>query len=315
MGVLGIGANGDLITTAGDTVGRGIEIRCDDPRFLERAARKRPNVVTEFVGGTWSYMRDWGVGVNYCLMLMGVYGSTQQSRALRWKDIALDLIQFGYAQPELSYKIISLAVQHTYSTPAFVGRVVGGGILNTLLLTGGRYGAGIRSGRAVKLGEAASRSSALRPSNYTNGAMLVNAPVMAANFVLALTGSAVLTIKNGNADLASIFSAILTGDYESDAIGSIYADLFNEARRMHDVEISPEELGAMLQVLNAIEYCLNNPSSMGSMSEPRAEVPPQVPVGQVSSARPAGVMGLIDAGSETNMLDVLADQQMHNREN
>jgi len=308
VSVLGVSNSGEVVTTVGSSVGEAIEIACSDPRFLERVTRKRPNAVTAFVGGTWSYMRDWGVGVNYCLMLLGVYGSRQQRYAENWRSMAKDIIAFAFAQPELAYKMISIALRHTYSTPAFIGRAVGGGIINTLMLTGGRYGLGIMSGRRISLSRSFSRSSALKPSNYVNGAMLRNAPVMGANFVLALTGSAVLTIKYGNADIASIFSAILTGDYESDAIGSVYRDIFTQAQSLNDIDIAPEEIQAMLAVLEAIEYCMDNPGQMGSASEPRStEVTPHVPVGQVSSARPVGVSGLIEQGSETNMLDVMAE--------
>lgn len=307
MGIIGISADGELITTAGDTVSRRIEISCEAPDFLERVSRKRPNVVSQFLGGSWSYMRDWGVGVNYCLMLLGVYGERQQSYAVNWGSIAKELVVFAFAQPELAYKLISIGTSLTFSTPAFLGRAVGGGVINTLMLTGGRYGAGLmRSGRSVSLSRSFSRSSALKPSNYTNGAMRRNAPVMGANFILALTGSCVLTIKNGNADIASIFGAILTGDYESDAIGSAYRDIFQAAQAL-DVTIDPEEIQAMLAVLEAIEYCIDNPASMGSGSVPPTVVQPHVPVGQVSSARPIGVRGLIEAGSETNMLDAMAE--------
>ncbi len=308
MGTLGIDANGEIVSAAGDNVAGAIELYCSDPDFLERATRKRPNAVTEFVGGTFSYMRDWGLGVNFCLGLLGIYGSDFQSRCTGWGRMAIDIVDFAFTNPELAYKLISLALQHTYSTPRFVGRLAGSGVINTLMLTGGRYGAGIRSGKSVPISRALSRSSALKPSNYTNGAMRTNAPVMGANFVLALTGSTVATIKYGNADIASVFSAMLTGDYESDFIGSLYRDLFTEAQRLGDVEISPEELQAMLVILEAVEYCIKNPGEFGGRTEPRREVPPQVPVGQVSSARPTGVMGLIDAGSETNMLDVISDQ-------
>ncbi len=310
MGILGISTDGEIVSADGPSVSATIEISCEAPDFLERATRKRPNAVTEFIGGAWSYMRDWGVGVNYCMMLLGIYGSTQQRRARGWGNMAKDIVAFGFAQPELAYKLISIGARMTYSTPAFSGRVLGGGILNTLMLTGGRYGAGLlRSGRNVTLSRSFSRSSALKPSNYTNGAMRRNAPVMAANFILALTGSCVLTIKNGNADIASIFGAILTGDYESDAIGSAYSDLFRAAQAL-DMTVDPSEIEAMLAILEAIEYCIDNPSSFGSASEAPRPVTPHVPVGQVSSARPIGVMGLIPQGHETNMLDVLADDAL-----
>ncbi len=308
MSVIGISTDGELVSSTGSSVAKRIEITCEDPRFLERVTRKRPNVFSQFVGGAWSYMRDWGIGVNYCLMLMGVYGDQNKSNAMRWGGMAKDLVAFGFAQPEIAYKVISIKTRLTYSTPAFSGRLVGGGIINTLMLTGGRYGAGLlRSGKSVSLGRSFSRSSALKQSNYSNGAMRRNVPVMGANFILAITGSAILTIKNGNADIASVFSAILTGDYEADPIGSTYRDIFEAAQKL-EMEVDPDEIQAMLAILEAIEYCIDHPSSMGAMTEaPNTEARPKVPVGQVSSARPVGVHGLIDQGSETNMLDVIAE--------
>jgi len=73
------------------------------------------------------------------------------------------------------------------------------------------------------------------------------------------------------------------------------------------MEISPEELESFLAILEAIEYCMDNPASMGSAAEARAEVQEHIGVGQVSSSRPVGVNGLIPVGSETNALDAMAE--------
>ncbi|GEM_PF-4624302 len=311
MGILGIAPNGELVTTEEDTVAKRIEIRCDDPRFLELAARKRPNAVTQFIGGTGSYMRDWGVGVNYCLMALGIYGSENQQRAKLWANLGVDLIEFAFKNPELAYKLISLKLRYTYSNAAFSGRLAGSAIINTLMLTGGRYGRAVMSGRTFVFSKAFSRATPLRPSNYKNGAMRKNAPVMGANFILALTGSAVLTIKNGNADIASLFAAFLTGEFEEDPIGSTYKALFQEAQSL-SMTIPPSELEAMLAILEAVETCLKSPGEFGNPGREPIETHPHVPVGTVSSARPPGVMGTIEAGTETNALDVISEQNLLN---
>lgn len=57
-----------------------------------------------------------------------------------------------------------------------------------------------------------------------------------------------------------------------------------------------------------MEYCLDNPADAIRGIGPEADARQYViPVGRAASARMPGVMGNIPVGSETSMLDVIAE--------
>lgn len=307
MGTEAIAVDGSLITAPGKTPGEQAEMMCSDPRFLEYAARKRPEPMLEAVGaGFISAARDWGLGANFFLGLMGVYGSDFQGDCERWKDNLKNVILWAWNNTEVAMKIVDLHVSEKFSVPSAAGRFVGGGAISALMLTGGRWGAAAHRGKAIKLTKAYQRAAIFNRAYWENKRWAVNIPVASANFGVTCVGASVLLAKYGVADIASMFLAILTGRVEPNSPDT-YKELFSGA--FDDPSpLSPDETAHFLGVLEIMEYCLDNPADAIRGIGPEADARQYViPVGRAASARMPGVMGNIPVGSETSMLDVIAE--------
>lgn len=236
--------------------------------------------------GFVSALRDWSLGVNFLLGLTGVYGSDFQGRTQRWRDNLFNVIEFSWNNPEVAYRIVDLHLSENFSTASAAGRFVGGGLITTLMLTGGRWGTGVvRRGRRITLSESARRASLINPRNWTNGAWRANVPVATVNFGVTCVGASALLAKHGVADIASVMLAILTGRVEPNAV-SVYGELFQQAG-IDPRPLSPEETAHFLGVLEIMKYCLDNPGSavLGIGPQEESTQIHTVPVGQVSSAR------------------------------
>lgn len=304
----GITFDGSLVAEPGTLQSEQIEMYCSDPRFLEYAARKRPEPMVEAVGnGFVSAVRDWSLGVNFLLGLTGVYGSNFQSRTERWKDNLDNALTWAWNNPEVAFRLVDLHVSERFSVASAAGRFIGGGAITALMLTGGRWGGGVMRGRKIQLRQAYQRASILNRAYWQNQRWQANLLVASVNFGVTCVGASALLAKHGVADIASVFLAILTGRVEPNS-PELYRELFSNA--FEDPRpLSPEETAHFLGVIEIMKYCLENPGSavLGIRPDEEHDVTQHVPVGQVSSARPPGVMGSIPVGSETNMLDVISE--------
>lgn len=280
------------ITYAGEIAERGqgtspsevVEIVCTDPRFIERAAEKKPNFIVRIISGAYSFPRDWWCGIFYCCMQHGLFGADGKAMSDPWRRDLNTILGFIIKNPGLAARLLMVSVQHLSTTPEFYGRI-GGGVFTSYAGRGGRFGSRIVSG-PVKVAQ------------------------MPANFILASTGAAVLAVKYGGRDIVSVFDAIFTGNYGSGPTGDQYKEMFRAAIESSE-PVSQEDADALVAITEGILHCLNNPGEYipggGESQTPAPRPQTWVPVGTVSSARPNGVMGLIPAGSETNALDVISE--------
>jgi len=278
----GITYAGDYRTTDGPTPGDAVQIFCSDPNFLEQSAAKKPNAIVQFFQGAYSYPRDWWVGILWCMMALGTFGGESKRRADAWGRDLETLLRFGINNPELASRLIGTYLHHqTQNSPAFYGRIAGG-VFTGYASRGGRFGNGVLS-----FGTKAASTSA--------------------NFILATTGAMILAVKYGGRDIVSIMDAAITGDYGPDLSNAQYKELFRAVVESN-VPVPQAEQDALVQILQGVLDCISNPGKYGSGASRSSDATPHVPVGQVSSMRPNGLMGSIPAGSETNALDVIGDQ-------
>lgn len=281
----GITRAGEFASSDGPTPNEAIELVCTDPNFLEKAADKKPNAVIRAVQGAYSHPRDWWVGILWCNMAVGMFGGEAQTRARGWGRDLRTILVFAENNPSLAAGIVGLHTRHkASSSPEFYGRLAGGAFTN-YASTGGRIG-----GRILNLGVKGKVGRTLT------------------NFFLASLGAAILTVKYGARDIASVMDSMLTGNYRSGLDNNQYKEMFRTVIE-NDLSVSEEEEQALLEVARGVLDCIDNPGKYavgGGRSEP--QVTPHVPVGSVSSARPDGVRGSIPRGYETNALDVIGDR-------
>jgi hypothetical protein len=268
----------------GTTPSQVVEIVCTNPRFLERAAEKKPNFIVRLISGAYSYPRDWWCGIFYCAMQLGLFGAEGKAMSDPWRRDLNTVLSFIIKNPVLAMRLLGARTQHQMTSPEFYGRI-GGGVFTSYASGGGRFGNRILSG-PVKVAR------------------------MPANFILASTGAAVLAVKYGGRDIVAVFDAVLTGNYGSGPTGEQYKEMFRAAIESSE-PVSQEDADALVEITEGILHCLNNPGEYmpggGASQTPAPRPQTWVPVGTVSSARPNGVMGLIPAGSETNALDVISE--------
>lgn len=258
-----------------------IEIACTDPRFLERAAQKKPSFVVRIIQGAYSFPRDWWCAIFYCYMRLGVFGSRAQSDAEGWGRAISTVLRWALNDPSTAARLLRTYLRSKSDSPEFYARI-GGGVFTNFASRGGRFGQRILSG-PIKGGS------------------------MAANFVLANTGAAVLTVKYGGQDIASIFGAMFTGNYRDHVSSEAYTAMFNEALSSNE-PLSQEEQDAFIAIVEGVLDCVENPGGyVPTLENSPRNVQPHVPVGQVSSMRPDGVMGSIPQGYETNALDAISE--------
>jgi hypothetical protein len=276
----GITYGGDYVTASGKTPQETIEFVCTDPKFLEKAAAKKPNAVVRFLKGAYSHPRDWWVGIIWCFMSLGTFGGDAKRRADEWGRDLETLIQFARKNPKLAYRLISVYLKNqVQNSPEFYGRLAGGMFTN-YASRGGRLGS--RLGTGMKVAS------------------------MTANFILATTGAMILSVKYGGKDIISIFDAAINGDYLPDLSSQQYKEIFRSVMES-EIPVDDADIEIMVQILEGVLDCLNNPGKYVGGAD-KGTIQPHVPVGQVSSARPNGVFGSIPRGSETNALDVISER-------
>lgn len=283
----GISYGGDIVEIGGGKLAREtIHLVCSDPNFLEKATAKKPNIVLRFLKGAYSHPRDWWVGVIWCLMATGIFGSAAKKNADSWgRDLETILIM-AKKNPVVTIRMLAVYLKHkVMSEPEFYGRLAGGMFTN-YASTGGRFG------------------RRLLPTGAKMGASAVN-------FVLATTGAMILSIKYGGKDIVSALDAAITGDYLPDISASQYKELFREALES-SAPIPQAEQDALVEIVDGVLDCLHNPGKYAGATE-KGSINEQVPIGSVSSARPNGEYGTIPKGTETNALDVISENNSYNR--
>lgn len=285
----GITYNGEIAEVGQGTNPQDVvELVCTDPQFLEKASEKKPNFVVRALQGAYSHPRDWWCGIFYCYMQLGILGPDAKAMSDPWRRDLVTILSFILTNKMLAVRLISARTQHQMTTPEFYGRL-GGGFFTSYASGGGRFGNRIMSG-PVKIAR------------------------MPANFILASTGAAVLSVKYGGRDIVSVFDAILTGDYRSSVSSEQYKEIFRAAIESSD-PVSEEDADALVQITEGILHCLRNPGEYvpGGGNEPAQPTQRMVPIGTVSSSRPFGEMGLIPQGYETNGLDAIAEDNLRLR--
>jgi hypothetical protein len=230
-GITGRGELGDLNAASADNA---VQMVCTDPNFLERAAEKKPIFIARLMQGAYSYPRDWWCGIFYCCMQAGVFGEDGKSRSDPWRRDLETILDFIVKQPRLAVRLLGAYTKHQARSPEFYGRL-GGGVFTSYASTGGRLG-----------------------RRMINGPTKVGAGV--ANFILANTGAAVLTVKYGGKDVASVFTAMLTGDYEHRIDSALYKELFREAVESRE-PLDQAEADALVKITEGILHCLRNPGA------------------------------------------------------
>ena len=132
-------------------------------------------------------------------------------------------------------------------------------------------------------------------------------PVGVLNFVLATTGAIARVIDNGAMTLAEVIIAAAIGESDPAVAEHVARQLQMLEPNMDGKDIPSKEEDYFIHVLDGVLDCLRNPGRYIQNGE--RERNRVVPVGQVSSARPRGVMGNIPVGYETNALDAMSEDR------
>lgn len=274
------------ITYAGELgrVGQGtspeqtVELICTDPRFVERASAKKPNIITRLFNGAVSFPRDWWYGATFIATRANIFDADGRAATDATANKLGEIIQVSIANPGFALKSARLLIGHAIHYPELYGRQ--GTMIATNVLTG------------ILM-------------NYA-GLGRYTLVVAAINFILANVGAAARAVDNGASSLAEILVAIAIGDTDPDLVAELQRDILQLSPADGNYDIPEQQEKILLYILEGILHCLRNPGQYMNRNEARATR--MVPVGTVSSARPRGVMGLIPAGHETNALDVISDE-------
>lgn len=255
-----------------------VELICTDPRFLEKAAVKKPNFLVRLFRGATSFPLDWWYGASFLAMRTGMFGAEGRAATDASARTAKDLINTADANITFAFRTIRTVLGHLTHYPEFWAR------------TGTQLAVG--AGTTMFTGP------------------FVGMPVALLNFYLATTGAVIRAIDNGATSFAEIVVAAALGHSDPHI-----AQMASQELSLRDIEVDsyaiPDEREEfILHLLRGVLHCIRNPSEYMNTNDKPAYV---VPVGQVSSSRPRGVMGNIPVGYETNALDVLSDEAYRSR--
>lgn len=276
---LGITYAGDLGRVGQETSPeQAVELVCTDPRFVERAAAKKPNLIIRLFNGAVSFPRDWWYGATFAATRANIFDAEGRAATDGTANKLGDLIRAALGNPGFTVRTIRILLGHAVHYPELYGRQ-GTVLASTILL------------KTV--------------TTYTGVGAFVPA-VSLFNFILASLGAAARAVDNGANTMAELLAAIAIGGTDPELVAALQRDLINLSPADGDYDISEEQEKVLLYILEGILHCLRNPGEYVNRNKARATR--MVPVGMVSSARPKGVMGLIPAGHETNALDMISDE-------
>ena len=271
--VMGVTYEGEIGRIgAGTTPEETVELVCTDPRFVEAASAKKPNFIIRLFNGAISFPRDWWYGTTFLATRTGIFGAEGKAATDATANTCIRLINYGIENPLLLVRTIKAVLGHLTHYPEFWARV------------------------AAQMGVGAAITA--------TGGLAVGVSAAVINFILATTGAVVRAIDNGADSLAEVVVAAAIG-YSDPAVANMVAQELALPEPLDgDYELDSEEEDYIVDVLTGVLHCVRNPGEYMRGERTRSVV---VPVGQVSSARPRGVMGNIPIGYETNALDAMAE--------
>ena len=274
---IGITYEGEIgrLEASHDNPQQVVELVCTDPRFVERAAAKKPNFIMRLFNGALSFPRDWWYGATFISMRFGLFEGEGRAATDGTANTMSRLIRTALANRGFAWRTIRAVLGHLTHYPELWARQ------GTMLATG------------VGL-------------SILGAPMSVTIPVAVINFVLATTGAIARAVDNGANSFAEIVIAAAIGESDPAVAQAVGQQLQLAVPQPEDHDLTSEEEEYILHVLRGVLDCLENPGRYiqnGQRARQRT-----VPVGQVSSMRPRGVMGSIPQGYETNALDVIGDE-------
>jgi hypothetical protein len=254
---------------------QAVELICTDPRFVEHTAAKKPNFIIRLFNGALSFPKDWWYGATFISTRFGLLGAEGKAATDGTANTILNILKSAYANPSFFSQTLKAVMGHLLHYPELYARQ------GTMLATG------------VGL-------------SILGAPMTVTIPVAVINFVLATTGAVARAVDNGATSLAEVIVAAAIGESDPTVASMVARELQMGEPDDGNYDIPAEDEEYMLGVLRGVIDCLENPGRyIQNGQRARSQV---VPVGQVSSMRPRGVMGNIPLGYETNALDVIGDQ-------
>lgn len=276
--VKGITYDGEIgILGRQTTPEEAIEIICTDPKFVEKAAAKKPNFFVRAYNGARSFPADWWYGATFIATRANIFDVDGRMNTDAQAQKCIDILLTAWNNPGFTARLIWVLGKHLLHYPEFYGRqglVVGTGVLTTALLS------------YVGLGSFA----------FYVGLV---------NFFLATTGATVRAVENGATTLAEILVAQAIGEVDPNLVEKVEREMMSFSPSDGNYDIPADDEKIILFMLDGTLDCLRNPNKYLLNRENMQR--PTVAVGQVSSMRMPGVMGRVEIGYETNALDVIGD--------
>ncbi|SOC20544.1 hypothetical protein SAMN05877809_11261 [Rhodobacter sp. JA431] len=257
-----------------------VEIICTDPRFVEKAAAKKPNLIVRLFNGAVSFPRDWWYGATFIATRVNIFDTDGRMATDATYNKLFEIGKLIYENPVFVLRVSRLLVGHLVHYPEFYGRA-GATVATSLLTTALMSYAGI--------------------GNYTPVVGLIN-------LILTGVGAAARAIDQGASTLAEIIVAVALGESDPALAAKVSQKILETSPSDGNYDIPDEQEKRLLYILDGVMHCLKNPAQYINRGEERKTN--WVPVGQVSSARPRGVIGLIRSGYETNALDALSEDAL-----
>jgi hypothetical protein len=252
-----------------------VELVCTDPRFVELAAAKKPNFIIRLFNGALSFPRDWWYGATFLSTRLGLLGAEGKAATDGTANMGINVLETIWANPAFALRTLRAVIGHLISYPELYARI----------------------------GATAATSFAI---SAATGSVVYTFALGTLNLVLATTGAVMRAIDNGATSLAEFIIAAAIGESDPAIARMVSRDLQMARPAAGTYDIPSDQEAYLIYVLQGVLHCLRNPGMYAQNGE-QTRIQRTVPVGQVSSMRPNGVMGSIPVGYETNALDAISE--------